>query len=41
MSALLAAALDYAVKRLPVFPGVPNGKLPAISARLSRRDHKP
>jgi hypothetical protein len=31
MSALLAAALGYAVKRLPVFPCVPNGKLPAIS----------
>jgi hypothetical protein len=31
MSPLLAAALDYAAKRLPVFPCVPNGKLPAIA----------
>ena len=31
MSALLAAALDYAAKRLPVFPCVANGKLPAIA----------
>ena len=31
MSSLLAAALDYAAKRLPVFPCVPNGKLPAIA----------
>ena len=31
MSALLAAALDYAANRLPVFPCVPNGKLPAIA----------
>ena len=31
MSACLAAALDYAAKRLPVFPCVPNGKLPAIA----------
>jgi hypothetical protein len=29
MSALLAAALDYAAKRLPVFPCV--GKLPAVA----------
>ena len=31
MSALLAAALDYAAKRLPVFPCVANGKEPAIA----------
>jgi hypothetical protein len=31
MSALLSAALDYAARRLPVFPCVPNGKLPAIA----------
>ena len=31
MSTLLAAALDYAANRLPVFPCVPNGKLPAVA----------
>ena len=31
MSTLLTAALDYAAARLPVFPCVPNGKLPAIA----------
>ena len=31
MSPLLAAALDYAARRLPVFPCVANGKLPAIA----------
>ncbi len=31
MNALLSAALEYAAARLPVFPCVPNGKLPAIA----------
>ena len=31
VSDLLTAALEYAAKRLPVFPCVPNGKLPAIA----------
>ena len=31
MSDLLAAALDYAARGLPVFPLVPAGKAPAVS----------
>ena len=31
MSDLLAAALDYAARGLPVFPCVPRGKTPAVA----------
>jgi putative DNA primase/helicase len=31
MSTLLSAALEYAARRLPIFPCVPNGKLPAVA----------
>ena len=31
---LLAAALDYAARGLPVFPCAPRGKTPASRARL-------